>query len=285
MAVVTSQSRAPRPRAAPSRPASSRFVALVVLSAAAGLGLAEPATAGSCTVPADLLALQAPLPKLTRAVLAKEPIRIVALGSSSTWGTGASSRERTYPARLEKELRAVWPDSDVRVINAGVGGQLARHMVERIARDVVSHKPQLVVWQTGVNDAVRGVPLDRFKAELRSGIAQMRGAGADVALIDQQFYPRFAKIKNGPHYLAAVREVAAEANVPVMQRFRIMQHLIQSAQFTTATLLAPDQFHLNDSSYECLGQLLAQSLRSVAGAGAAQPPRVQEAARKDEARM
>ena len=242
--------------------------------------------AGACTVPADLIKLQAPLPKLTQAVIARQPIRIVALGSSSTWGTGASSRDRTYPARLERELRAAWPESDVHVVNAGVGGQLARHMVERIEQDVVKHQPQLVVWQTGVNDAVRGVPLDRFRQELRTGITLMRAAGADVALIDQQFYPRFARIKNGPSYLAAVREVAAEANVPVMQRFRIMQHLIQSAQFTTATMLAPDQFHLNDLSYGCLGHLFAQSLRSAA-AVPAQQPRLQEAVSKskDEASM
>lgn len=190
----------------------------------------------------------------------------MALGSSSTWGTGASSRARTYPARLEKELRRAWPASDVRVINAGIGGQLARDMVKRIARDVAVHKPQLVIWQTGVNDAVRGVPLERLKNEMRTGIHDMQSAGADVALIDQQFYPRFKRVKNGQRYLAAVREAGKETGVPVVQRFRIMQHLIKSAQFTPATLLAPDQFHLNDTSYGCLGRLLAQSLRSAARA-------------------
>ncbi|WP_158412845.1 SGNH/GDSL hydrolase family protein [Hyphomicrobium nitrativorans] len=239
-----------------------------------------------CTVPADLLKLQAPLPKLSRAVLAEQPVRIVALGSSSTSGTGASSRDRTYPARLERELRAVWPENDVHVINAGVGGQLARHMLARIDHDVLKHRPQLVMWQTGVNDAVRGVPLDRFKTELREGIAKMRGAGADVALIDQQYYPRFQRIENGPAYLAAVREVAKEANVPVVQRYRIMQHLIESAQFTAATLLAPDQFHLNDTSYGCLGHLLARSLRSAAQAVAVPAPKLQDAVNtKDEAQM
>ena len=88
--------------------------------AAAGLGLVSPVLAEGCKVPPDLIKLQAPLPTLAQAIVAKQPIRIVALGSSSTWGTGASSRERTYPARLDKELRAVWPANDVRVINAGV---------------------------------------------------------------------------------------------------------------------------------------------------------------------
>lgn len=180
------------------------------------------------------------------------------------------------------------------MLNAGVGGQLARDMVVRIDRDVLAYKPQLVLWQTGVNDAIKGVPIDDFKLQLRLGIEKIRGASIDVVLIDQQFYPRFSKLKNGPLYLQAMRETAAFYHVPVVQRFAIMQHLIASAQFTTATLLSTDQFHLNDRAYDCIGHLLAQSLRSAAtvaapAAPAAQPasvlPKPAMAVSKDEAQM
>jgi lysophospholipase L1-like esterase len=245
---------------------------------------AAPASAGGCTVPADLVDLGAPLPKLFGALRTNSPIRIVALGSSSTWGAGASSRAHSYPARLERELRVTWPNNDVRVINAGVNGQLARDMVQRIDKDVAPHKPQLVAWQTGVNDAIKDVPLDAYVQLLRTGIERFRVLGADVVLIDQQFYPRFAKLKNGPLYMQAMREVALKLKVPVVQRYRIMQHLIASAQFTTATMLAPDQFHLNDQSYDCMGRLLAQSLRSAATFKAA-PAAVAQPVRQHEAKM
>jgi acyl-CoA thioesterase-1 len=236
-------------------------------------------------VPPELMALGGPVPKLTAALQTNVPIRIVALGSSSTWGTGASTRAHTYPARLELELRTVWPKSDLRVINAGVGGQLARHMLARIDKDVAPLQPQLVIWQTGVNDAIRGVPLEQFKQQLEAGVTQLRSLGADVILIDQQFYPSFQKLKDGPLYMATLRDVARRYNVPVMQRFRIMQHLISSAQFTAATLLAPDQFHLNDRAYDCIGSLLAQSLRSAAAIAPAAAPTLQKAVSEDEARM
>ncbi len=240
-----------------------------------------PAAAQACTAPADLVKLQAPLPRLTAAVRNNEKIRIVALGSSSTWGAGASSRDRAYPARLENELRMAWPKGDVRVVNAGVNGELARHMLARISQQVTPQNPQLVIWQTGVNDAIRGVPLETFKQQVRTGIEALRATGADVLLIDQQYYPGFKSVKDGPLYLAALRDTAAQYNVPVVQRFRIMEHLIASAQFTTATLLSPDQFHLNDRSYDCLGHLLAQSLRSAAA-----PPLPSEmAVSKGQARM
>ncbi len=237
--------------------------------------------AGDCTVPAELLALQQPLPKLLETVRSNAPIRIVALGSSSTWGTGATSRAHTYPARLEQELRTAWPKSDVRVINAGVRGQLARHMLARIDKDVTPFQPQLVLWQTGVNDAIKGVPIADYKQQLRTGVERLRKLGADVVLVDQQYYPSFKKLKDGPLYLDAMREVAADLKVPIVQRYRIMQHLISSAQFTAATLLAPDQFHLNDRAYDCIGRLVARSLEAIAVAPT-KPP-AQMAVGKDQA--
>jgi lysophospholipase L1-like esterase len=247
------------------------------------LGVAAlPARAGDCTVPPDLLTFQAPLPKLLGAVRTNMPIRIVALGSSSTWGAGATSRAHTYPARLEQELRAAWPKSDVRVFNAGVGGQLARHMLARIDKDVAPRRPQLVLWQTGVNDAIKGVSIADYRQQLRLGVERLRAIGADVVLVDQQYYPSFKKVKDGPLYVEAMRNIAAELKVPMIQRYRIMQHLISSAQFTAATLLAPDQFHLNDRAYDCIGRLVAQSLRAIAIAPSAPPP-AQIAVGKDEA--
>lgn len=260
------------PRAAASG-SSTRLIASVVALAMLGAVSQAAAANGGCSVPPDLIKLQEPLPRLLAAVNAHEPIRIVALGSSSTAGTGASSRAHSYPARLEKELRTVWPNNDVRVINAGVAGQLARHMVARIDKHVAPHKPQLVIWQTGVNDAIRGVPIETLKQELRTGIARFRAMGADVVLVNHQFYPRYKKVRNGPLYLSALREVAGQLDVPVMRRFAIMEHLIESAQFTPATLLSSDQFHLNDRSYDCMGRLLAQSLRSAASpAPSIKPP-------------
>ena len=61
-------------------------------------------------------------------------------------------------------------------------------------------------------------------------------------------------------------------------------------------MLSADQFHLNDSSYDCLGRLLAQSLRSAAAsippppraavpAASAAPAAVKAVVREDEARM
>jgi len=86
-----------------------------VLAAAlvAGLAFASPAradTAGpSCTTPLDLVRLTNPLPHLAQKIAAGDPITIVAIGSSSTAGAGASSPDASYPSQLSLELRKQFP--------------------------------------------------------------------------------------------------------------------------------------------------------------------------------
>src|SRR5262245_42176532 len=74
-------------------------------------------------------------------------VKIVAVGSSSTAGTGATSSAASYPARLEALLKERFPAVPVSVLNRGIGGQEAIEMLARLNRDVISEKPDLVLWQ------------------------------------------------------------------------------------------------------------------------------------------
>src|SRR5262245_20839257 len=53
-----------------------------------------------CQAPAALVRFDAPLPKFAAALAKGEPVRIIALGSSSTQGIGASSPKACYPVKL-----------------------------------------------------------------------------------------------------------------------------------------------------------------------------------------
>jgi len=119
------------------------------------------------------------------------PIRIVAFGSSSTEGVGATSPSAAYPARLEAELNQALPgeSKSVSVLNRGVGGEDVDDMLARLDKDVLAAKPDLVIWQTGSNDPLRSVPLARFVDETKAGINNMRAAGLDVMLMEPQWCP------------------------------------------------------------------------------------------------
>ncbi len=56
--------------------------------------------------------------------------------------------------------------------------------------DVLEERPRLVVWQTGVYDAIHDIGVEKFKRILRKGIAKLREASIDVVLMDQFPVPR-----------------------------------------------------------------------------------------------
>jgi acyl-CoA thioesterase-1 len=214
----------------------------------------------ACLAPRDLVHFSAPLPHLAQVMRAKRNVRIVALGSSSTAGSGASSAMASYPARLDIELEGRFPAHDFDVANFGVGGQLAADMVARIENEVLAQSPDLVIWQTGVNDAVTGVGRERFKSLLEHGIGRLKQAGVDVVLLDMQYYPRAGLVAGYFEYLDLMRQAAEKTKTPLFRRYQIMTHLVKSGQYTTQELLAADQFHLNDVSYRCLAALLADAI-------------------------
>jgi acyl-CoA thioesterase-1 len=184
----------------------------------------------------------------------------VALGSSSTAGSGASSPHASYPAQLDDELERRFEGWDFKVTNLGVGGQLASDMLDRMDRDVLTREPHLVLWQTGVNDAIRDVGVENYRKTLKAGIEKLRTRGIDVILIQMQYYPKSERVQGYTEYLRVMHEVAAELEVPVFRRFSIMKHFIKSGQFTAAQLLSPDLFHMNDLSYGCLAGLMADAI-------------------------
>src|ERR1700722_3665050 len=119
------------------------------------LGLLAPARAGNQPTTPKLGRLTQVIERLA----AHLPVRIIAFGSSSTAGTGASSPSASYPARLEADLTAAWsaPGSVV-VLNRGVGGEDADDMALRLPSVIAEH-PDLIIWQTGSNDPLNGLPL------------------------------------------------------------------------------------------------------------------------------
>ena len=215
--------------------------------------------------------------KLSRiaSLIAKEgEIRIVAFGSSSTQGTGASSPAFAYPALLEDNLEerlkigAKGPRS-ITVINRGKGGDDSVAMSLRLERDVLAERPDLVIWQTGSNDPLRGVPVERFVELTRQGIEAIRATGADVVLMDQQWCQRLSGIEGAERYGKALHALAAEMNVPVIRRHALMESWVSRGLMTPAQMIGPDGLHMTDAGYSQLAKAAAAHI--LAGAGLIQP--------------
>ena len=181
------------PAAAATQPAATQPAAAT--APAAGSPTVSAAAAGPafvCTAPAEFARFTYPLRHTARRLAAGEPLTIVAIGSSSTSGAGASSRAASYPSRLAIELKERFPAEDITVLNRGVNGEETAQMMARFDTGVIAEHPDLVLWQVGTNSVLRDAPLQEHSVLLHEGIARLKAAGADVVLMDLQYHPEGA---------------------------------------------------------------------------------------------
>ena len=227
----------------------------------AGTAPAAPAT---CTAPAELARFDRPLIHTMRRVANGQPLTIVAIGSSSTAGAGASSPDATYPSRLAVELRTRFPGRDITVLNRGVNGEETNNMMARFAADVLAAHPQLVLWQIGTNSVLRDHPLNPHAVQLLDGIEQLKAAGADVVLIDPQLAPAVLAKSETQGMVEQIALAAKQEDVGLFQRFAVMRewHDVQHLSFDT--FVSPDNLHMNDWSYACLAKLLGGAIAEAA---------------------
>jgi acyl-CoA thioesterase-1 len=206
------------------------------------------------------------LPLVGSRLAESAPLRIIAFGSSSTEGVGASSKSASYPGRLQQALAARLPGPVV-VLNRGIGGEDADDMALRLPA-ILADKPDLVIWQTGTNDPLRDVPLKRFIAETRSGIGAMRGVGVDVMLMEPQFCDRLKSTTGAQSYRLALRQIGEEMGVPVIRRFDLMRAWLDKGLITPAALMAGDGLHMADAGYAMLAPEVARAILAAAHARA-----------------
>ncbi len=177
------------------------------------------------------------LPHVARQIAIGAPLKIVAFGSSSTEGVGASTPANAYPARLQIDLRKKLHGMDVAVINRGIGGEHVDDMLARLDRDVIAAEPQLVIWQTGSNDPLRGVSLDHFREATVSAIRRIRDAGIDVVLMEPQWCPKLESTPGASRFRDAVRSIGDELDVPVIRRADLMHGWVREGKLTTKAAL------------------------------------------------
>ena len=216
-----------------------------------------PALSAQCQAPASDIASPAPLPNFAAALAARKKARVLAIGSSSTYGVGASSRSRNYPSQLHEILGKALNGVDVEIINRGVSGEVAATTAERLRTEVALNRPDLVLWQLGTNDALSRVPPDQFEATVRATVDWLKDDKIDVVLVGLQYTPKLARDKNYEEVRDALLKIAADEGVLYIRRYDAMRFI---AQARAAPVLSQDEFHLNDLGYRCMAEHVAQAV-------------------------
>jgi acyl-CoA thioesterase-1 len=245
---------------------------LLVASLAAILGWsgpssAEPVTSDalsgrppSCATPPLLTAIDSALDRTAARIQAEKPVTIVAMGSSSTQGVGASAPRMSYPSRLEQELKYRYPNLEIRVINHGIGGQDVGEELIRLDHDVLAQHPDLVIWQLGTNAVLRRDDLTADEQLIRRGVALLKENAIDVILMDLQYAPRVLERRAYAEMERLIAEIARRAHVGLFRRFEIMKEWDNTHQLAPGAMIGPDGLHMTDASYGCLANQLAEAL-------------------------
>jgi acyl-CoA thioesterase I len=218
--------------------------------------LTMPAQANDPSVTSEHLTLK----HVAGHLAAHLPVRIIAFGSSSTEGVGASSPAASYPSQLLADLTAaVPPRQEIIVLNRGIGGEDADDMTKRLPKIIAEH-PDLIIWQTGTNDPLRDLPLDRFVQETVAGIQTIRAAHIDVMLLEPQLCRELDGKPVSVSYRDALRAIGEGMDVPVIRRYDMMRHWLADHILTPTQMLSPDGLHMADGGYAKLADAIATDI-------------------------
>jgi acyl-CoA thioesterase I len=222
---------------------------------------APAAPSRNCSVAAERDRIRAPLSRTAQKIADRQPVKIVALGSSSTYGFGASTPAASYPSRLAEELAQRLPDQQITVLNRGINGEEAGEMLARLDADVIAENPDLVLWQVGTNALLRKIPLQ--PNSLREGMSRMKRTGADIVLIDPQFAPKYIATTDAERVVSVISAVSAAAHVGVFHRFALMRRWHETDRLPLDTFLSWDGLHMNDWGYACFAKSIGTAITTA----------------------
>ncbi|WP_065756455.1 SGNH/GDSL hydrolase family protein [Bradyrhizobium paxllaeri] len=206
------------------------------------------------------------LPRVASKLVAGLPVVIVAFGSSSTQGYGATSPDFNYPNRLAAQLRRQYPTASISVVNAGKGGEDAPEMMKRLETSVLDMHPDLVIWQVGTNAVLRNLDPAETAKLVEEGIGRIQAAGADVVLIDPQYSPRVNEhAESAGKMMSLLNKVAELRKVGVFPRFAVMKDWHEKQAIPIENFVISDGLHMSDWGYACFAQLLGDDIIKSVG--------------------
>jgi hypothetical protein len=228
------------------------WLALAGLFAFAGAALAQ---AGDCMEVASLVHAEAGLPRAAAAIADRHELKVAVAGSTSSILAGPGGARAAYPVTLQSALSERLPGVAVTVVNTAKPRQTAAEMQEGFGSLLAAQKLDLMIWQTGTADAMRGVDIEQFRAHLEKGVEQLQAAGADVILMNMQYSPRTESMIAADSYAEIMRGVALRYEIPLFDRLAVMKSWNDEGTFDLSTTTKNSE--MAEQVHGCIGRLLA----------------------------
>ena len=241
-----------------------RTLIVACVTAAMLAGGARAQDASNCDVPGYLLFGDTELNRAGAAVKDQKRLNIAVVGTASSLLVGGGAK--AYPARLEARLRARLPGVAVEVKTEIKPRQTVAEMAEGLESLLKDIKPDLIIWQAGTVDAMRGIDPETFRSELQDGVETVQAKGADVILMNMQYSPRTESLIALTAYLDNMRVVARDRDTPLFDRLAIMRHWSEDGIFDLYA--ATKNPAMAERVHDCIGRALASMIIDAAHLGA-----------------
>jgi acyl-CoA thioesterase I len=139
---------------------------------------------------------------LSGTAAARAEHKVLVLGDSLSAAYGLA-REQGWVHLLDERLAAEHPGWSV--VNASISGETTAGGAARIARELDTHRPAVVLIELGANDGLRGLPLEQTRGNLQQMVSASKAAGAQVLVIGMHIPPNY-----GPDYTEAFHGLFGE---------------------------------------------------------------------------
>jgi len=156
--------------------------------------------------------------------------KIMFIGSSQTWGAGASSKNKSFPFQFEKLLNeevtnqgqiatntaqvlGVSTQNQFEVVNAGISGTTSNELLQEYESHWVTLKPKIVIINLSSNDFDYGVDAETFEKNLASFIEINKQNDIKTVLMIEARSP---EIETDNLYQSLVAKVANSYQIPVI---------------------------------------------------------------------
>ena len=182
-----------------------------------------------------------------------EKITIGTIGGSITQGTAASNQNTCYAGLFRQYWEEKFPDAEIELVNAGIGGTNSYLGVHRADEQLLSYSPDVVIVEFSVNDT----DMVRNKYSYDSLVRKILTSESSPAVI-----LLFTTQENGTSLQDTHLQIGMAYDLPCLS-YREAVYPEVAAKTLDWKDISPDNIHPNDVGHSLIGQIISRYLDDV----------------------
>lgn len=179
-------------------------------------------------------------------------VKIVAFGDSITAGFAV---RHGFPHFWKILLKEKYPEARIKITNAGTSGDTTLDGLAKLDWSVLSHNPDLVTVNFGINDCVMGISLDEFRSNFAEIAERIIANKSELLLLSSQPLETPGYNKLVREYYQAIEEIAKDMGVGFVDVYRAWMDRVEEG-IPLSSLILPGLDHPNEEGYKIIAEEL-----------------------------